>query len=50
MNPSTAGRTSWRAIQSYGGAMLRSVLELGDTQLSLGVNGVTDWLEAAEHP
>jgi hypothetical protein len=30
--------------------MLRSVLGLGDTQLSLGVNGVTDWLKAAEHP
>lgn len=36
--------------ESDGGAMLRSVVEVQDTLLSLGVNGVTDWLKAAERP
>lgn len=36
--------------ESDGGAMLRSVVEIQDTLLSLGVNGVTDWLKAAERP
>lgn len=36
--------------ESDGGTMLRSVVEIQDTLLSLGVNGVTDWLKAAERP
>lgn len=32
------------------GVMLRSVVEIQDTLLALGVNGVTDWLKAAERP
>ncbi len=36
--------------ESDGDAMLRSVVEMQDTLLSLGVNGVTDWLRAAERP
>ncbi|WP_205629844.1 AAA family ATPase [Dechloromonas denitrificans] len=36
--------------ESDGGAMLKSVVEIQDTLLSLGVNGVTDWLRAAERP
>lgn len=36
--------------ESDGGEMLRSVVEIQDTLLSLGVNGVTDWLKAAERP
>jgi len=36
--------------ESDGGVMLRSVVEMQDTLLSLGVNGVTDWLKAAERP
>ncbi|MBB4821846.1 hypothetical protein HNP29_005259 [Pseudomonas alcaligenes] len=36
--------------ESDGGVMLRSVVEVQDTLLSLGVNGVTDWLKAAERP
>lgn len=36
--------------ESDGGAMLRSAVEVQDTLLSLGVNGVTDWLKAAERP
>lgn len=36
--------------ESDGGAMLRSVVEIQDMLLSLGVNGVTDWLKAAERP
>lgn len=36
--------------ESDGGVMLRSVVEIQDTLLSLGVNGVTDWLKAAERP
>lgn len=34
--------------ESDGGEMLRSVVEVQDTLLSLGVNGVTEWLNAAE--
>lgn len=33
-----------------GGAMLNGVVEIQDTLLSLGVNGVSDWLKAAERP
>ncbi|MCE1182150.1 MAG: hypothetical protein LWW81_07570, partial [Rhodocyclales bacterium] len=36
--------------ESDGGEMLRSVVVIQDTLLSLGVNGVTDWLKAAERP
>lgn len=36
--------------ESDGGAMLRSSVEIQDMLLSLGVNGVTDWLKAAERP
>lgn len=36
--------------ESDGGVMLNSVVEIQDTLLSLGVNGVTDWLKAAERP
>ncbi|MBV1777364.1 ATP-binding protein [Burkholderiaceae bacterium DAT-1] len=36
--------------ESDGGVMLRNVVEIQDTLLSLGVNGVTDWLKAAERP
>ncbi|MSU93087.1 AAA family ATPase [Pseudomonas mandelii] len=32
------------------GAMLRRVVGIQDTLLSLGVNGVVDWLKAAERP
>lgn len=32
------------------GAMLKRVVEVQDTLLSLGVNGVNDWLKAAERP
>lgn len=36
--------------ESDEGLMLRSVVDIQDTLLSLGVNGVTDWLKAAERP
>lgn len=36
--------------ESDGGVMLGSVVEIQDMLLSLGVNGVTDWLKAAERP
>ncbi|HMW56884.1 MAG TPA: AAA family ATPase [Accumulibacter sp.] len=36
--------------ESDEGAMLRSVVEIQDALLSLGVNGVADWLKAAERP
>lgn len=36
--------------ESDGGTMLKSVVEIQDKLLSLGVNGVTDWLKAAERP
>jgi hypothetical protein len=36
--------------ESDGGAMLRRVVVAQDTLLSLGVNGVADWLKAAERP
>lgn len=36
--------------ESDGGAMLRRVVAIQDTLLSLGVNGVVDWLKAAERP
>lgn len=36
--------------ESDSGAMLRRVVVLQDTLLSLGVNGVVDWLKAAERP
>lgn len=36
--------------ESDEGAMLRSVVEVQDTLLSLGINDVTDWLKAAERP
>ncbi|MBI7762577.1 ATP-binding protein [Pseudomonas aeruginosa] len=36
--------------ESDGGMMLRSVVDIQDTLLSLGVNGVIDWLKSAERP
>lgn len=36
--------------ESDGGTMLRRVVMAQDTLLSLGVNGVADWLKAAERP
>lgn len=36
--------------ESDNGAMLRRVVVAQDTLLSLGVNGVADWLKAAERP
>lgn len=36
--------------ESDGGVMLKSVVEIQDMLLSLGVNGITDWLKAAERP
>ncbi len=36
--------------ESDGGAMLQRVVVVQDTLLSLGVNGVADWLKAAERP
>jgi hypothetical protein len=36
--------------ESDGGAMLLRVVMVQDTLLSLGVNGVDDWLKAAERP
>jgi hypothetical protein len=36
--------------ESDDGAMLRRVVVVQDTLLSLGVNGVADWLKAAERP
>lgn len=36
--------------ESDEGMMLREVVDIQDTLLSLGVNGVTDWLKAAERP
>ena len=36
--------------ESDHGAMLRRVVILQDTMLSLGVNGIGDWLRAAERP
>ena len=32
------------------GAMLQRVVVIQDTLLSLGVNGINDWLKAAERP
>lgn len=36
--------------ESDGGALLQRVVMVQDTLLSLGVNGVDDWLKAAERP
>lgn len=36
--------------ESDGGAMLQRVVMVQDTLLSMGVNGVDDWLKAAERP
>lgn len=36
--------------ESDNGAMLQAVVTLQDTMLSLGVNGINDWLKAAERP
>jgi hypothetical protein len=36
--------------ESDGGSMLQRVVVVQDTLLSLGVNGVVDWLKAAERP
>jgi len=36
--------------ESDGGSMLQRVVAVQDTLLSLGVNGVVDWLKAAERP
>lgn len=36
--------------ESDGGSMLHRVVAVQDTLLSLGVNGVVDWLKAAERP
>jgi hypothetical protein len=36
--------------ESDGGAMLQRVVVVQDTLLSLGLNGVADWLKAAERP
>ena len=36
--------------ESDHGAMLQRVVVAQDTLLSLGVNGVADWLKAAERP
>jgi hypothetical protein len=36
--------------ESDGGSMLHRVVVVQDTLLSLGVNGVDDWLKAAERP
>lgn len=36
--------------ENDGGAMLQRVVDAQDTLLSLGVNGISDWLRAAERP